>query len=101
MAKAPSRDDPLLKVRMRIGSTEIEYEGRETFLGTHLSRVLDLITHSHNTQVKADLRQGIDALQVDHTKLDASHAHSAQMEEQLIQRLNAFNQQLTDFLSLV
>jgi len=57
MAKTPSRDDTLVKVRIRVGSTEIDYEGRESFLVTELSRVLDLITHCHNTQVKAASRK--------------------------------------------
>jgi len=57
MAKAPNRNEPVLRLRMRVGSTEIDYEGRESFLVTELSRVLDLITHCHNTQVKAASRK--------------------------------------------
>ena len=101
MAKAPNRNEPVLRLRMRVGSTEIDYEGRESFLVTELSRVLDLITHSHNTQVKAALTQAIDDLQGEQAKLDASHAHSAELEEELSHRVNVFNRQLADFLTLV
>jgi len=33
--------------------------------------------------------------------LDASHAHSAELEEELSHRVNVFNRQLADFLTLV
>jgi hypothetical protein len=99
--RAPSRNDALLKLRVRVGSAEIDFEGREAFLESELPRVLDLVTHSHNAQVKAALIQDIDALQVEQAEMDASHAKSASLEEESTRRLNDFNQQLSDFLALV
>jgi uncharacterized protein YcgI (DUF1989 family) len=101
MAKTASRRDPALKLLMRVGSTEVDFEGREAFLAAELTRLLDVITHSHNTQVKATLTQEVEASQVAHSNLDDSHAQGSRLEEQLIQRVDAFGQEVADFLALV
>ena len=101
MAKKPGRSNPVLKVRMRVASTEIDYEGGGAFLSAELPRLLEVITHSHNTQAKATLSRDVEASQAVHANLDDTHAHSARLEEQLIQRVNDFGQEVADFLTLV
>ena len=101
MAKTPSRTDPVLKMLMRVASTEIDYEGGGAFLSAELPRLLDVITHSHNAQVKATLAQDVEASQAVHSNLDHSHAHRARLEEQLIQRVDGFGQEVAGFLALV
>jgi hypothetical protein len=101
MAKTARRRDAALKMLMRVGSTEVDFEGREVFLAAELPRLLDVITRSHNTQVKATLAQEVEASQVAHSNLDDSHAQVVRLQEQLIQRVNAFGQEVAEFLTLV
>ena len=101
MAKLPRRPDPALKIRIHVGSSEVDYEGAGTFLSAELPRLLEVITRSHNTQVQATLRQEVEASQAVHADLDDSHAHGARLEEQLIKRVNAFGRDVADFLALV
>ena len=101
MAKTVSRRDAALKMLVRVGSTEVDYEGGQAFLSAELPRLLDLIRHSHNTQVKAALSQEVEAAQAAHSDLDGSQAQGARLEEELIQRVNAFGREVVDFLALV
>jgi uncharacterized protein YcgI (DUF1989 family) len=101
MAKARSRTDPTVKMAVRVDSTEIKYEGDGAFLSAELPRLIDAITRSHNTRVKAALAQDIEASQALHSNLEESQARSARLEEQLIQRVSAFGQAVADYLALV
>ena len=101
MAKLPRRPDPALKMRIHVGSSEVDYEGGGTFLSAELSRLLEVITHSHNTQVQAALRQEVEASQAVHADLNDNHAHSSRLEEQLIEQVNAFGREVTDLLALI
>jgi hypothetical protein len=100
MAKA-RRSDPVLKMRVRVDSTEVKYAGGQAFLSAELPRLLDLVTRTHNAPVKAALSQGIEAAQALHSELDEAQARSARLEEQLIQRVNDFGQTVAGFLSFV
>ena len=99
MPKPPRR--PTLKMRIHVGSSEVDYEGGGTFLSAELPRLLEVITRSHNTQVQATLGREVEASQAVHTDLDDSHAHGARLEGQLIERVNAFGREVDDFLALV
>ena len=59
------------------------------------------MTRSDNTQVLATLRQEVEALQAVHAELDDNHGRGAQLEEQLIELVNAFGREVSDFLALV
>jgi uncharacterized protein YcgI (DUF1989 family) len=60
-----------------------------------------VIPRSDNTQVLATLRQEVEALQAVHAALHESYARSARLEEQLIDLVNAFGQEVSGFLALV
>ena len=86
-------------MRIHVGSSEVDYEGQGTFLSAELPRLLEVITRSHNTQIQTTLRQEVEASQAVHADLDESHAHGARLEEQLIERVNAFGREVADFLA--
>ena len=60
-----------------------------------------MVTRSDNTQVLANLRQEVNALQAVHADLDDSHARGARLEDQLFELVNAFSRAVADFLALV
>lgn len=100
MAKS-ARRDPALKLLVRVGSTEVTYEGEGAFLSAELPRVLDLITRSHNTRVKTALQQEVEAAQAAHSTLDDSHAHGARLQEELVRGVDAFRRGVAGYLSQV
>jgi uncharacterized protein YcgI (DUF1989 family) len=101
MAKARSRTDAPIRMRVRVGSMEIRYAGAGAFFAAELPRLLDLTTRTHNTDVKAALSQDIEAAQALHSELDASQARGVELSQQLIQGVDALGQAVTSFIAAV
>lgn len=61
----------MIKIRLKVNGTEIEYEGRQKRLNTNLPHLLELATSSHNGEIKKNLGELNESLQTNLANLDS------------------------------
>jgi len=88
------------RIRLRVQSTEVEYEGRIADLQAELPPLLDLVTQSHNGQVKAELLQQIESIQSDLDRMNESHINSVQLEGRLAEVADGLGQSVGNTVKL-
>jgi hypothetical protein len=83
---------------MNFDGTEIEYEGKQKYLKTHLPDLLELAARSHNGEIKKSLREINESLQINQANLESLMTSIAESSEEMGNRLEGYQEALQEAL---
>ena len=94
-------ENEITKFKVNIGGTDLEYEGTEKFLKSHMQKLLEMVKRSHNKEVKSELLDIVEDLQRFLIQLNDYTKDISQTGDRLKDLFDQFHNALSDFLAKI
>jgi hypothetical protein len=91
----------MIKLKINITGTNVEYEGDEKFLRTDLPNLLEAVKKSHNEQMKKELSATIEDLQRNLLAMDNSSESISHINEESTQIVDDFCKKIFSLLKSI
>ena len=91
----------MTKLKVKIAGTELEYEGEEAFLETHVLPLLEAVKRSHNEKVQRDLLDVCQDLQQHLATLEEYSASMSSLSSEHARVMAEFSEKSAGFLEAI
>lgn len=91
----------MIKLKLKILGTEVEYKGNEKFLETKVPKLLEAFKKSYNDEVKRNLLEVHEDLQRNLANMESYSASMSRLSEELDHGIKEIHEKLVNFLESI